>query len=62
MLRRVSLKEKFFGGVNSWGISWGTASSDSTGGNFRLSFNDANNLIFGQDGEACVPVRRSQAG
>ncbi len=52
MVNKVSLKERYFGLHNSWGLDWGQ------GGNAKINFDDMSVLLASQ-GEACVPIKRS---
>jgi len=51
----VNVGKKYFRGHNNWGKSWGV------GGDFFISFDDMERLLHEQ-GEACIPVRRSEVG
>lgn len=57
LCNRVNVTDRFFGLSNSWGPSCGTRDAWSLGGTCRVSFADMERLL-GEDGEACVPVRR----
>lgn len=52
LINAVSIHLGKFGLVNSWGYGWGLK------GRCFLSWDDMNRLIFGENGDACVPIRR----
>lgn len=50
----VSLRREAFRLHNSWGMGWGED------GEAWISFADVNRLVFHEDGDACIPVRRAR--